>query len=146
MSERKAKLVELMFVDDSEADITLIRRQFERKRIRFTSTHCETGNEAQARLQDLSRSLPDIIFIDRRMKVGMQGDQLIEFIRGEANRAQFASCKVIVLSAMELTDVDIARYINLGVDVIFPKPLTAEHIQDMIEKSPDYYLAWMREV
>lgn len=135
----------LMFIDDNESDITLIQKSFDRERVRSESEYYSNGNEALARLEDTTKPLPDMIFIDRILNSPIEGDDLVEFLRGK-NKDRFSSCKIIVMSAVELTAADIKRFTELNVDVIFPKPLIVSNIIDMIRSSKDYSLQIMREL
>lgn len=130
--------VKILFVEDNEADMELVRRSLGRAHVSNKFEHVSTGDAAWERLQDKSKPLPDWIFIDRVLHGGnMTGDELVEKIHKEED---LRKCEVIVLSAASLREDEEERFLKLGVSVYFPKPLTIRNILDMIETSKNWWI------
>lgn len=130
--------VRILFVEDSDEDMELVQESLYAAHIFNRPAHAHTAERAWEILTESTSKLPDWIFIDRTLPGSMMtGDELIEKI---CKDERFLNCRVIVLSGGELTEHEKNRFTDLGVNVFFPKPLTARNILDMVGASANLWM------
>lgn len=121
--------IRILFVEDSDADMEVVKHSLEESRISNISTHVHNAEEALDYLAHTNR-MPDWIFVDRNLSGSiMSGDELIKTI---CLNPRYNECKVIVLSGQRMTVEEETLFAELDIDISFPKPLTARNILDMV--------------
>lgn len=128
--------IRILFVEDNDADMEVVVNSMQASRIANELRRARTAEEAWKFLETATR-LPHWIFIDRILDGSvMSGDELIEKI---CRHDRFKDCRVIVLSGGFLNEHDKNMFTEFGVNVFFPKPLTARNVKDMVETSSNLW-------
>lgn len=126
--------LKILFVEDSDADIEVVRHTLAIERISNKIEHAYNAQEAWHYLQEKKY---DWIFIDRNLdNAEMTGDQLIERV---CQDKRFNKSKLIIISGSSLSEKDKIKFTELGVNVSFSKPLTVGEIDDMIKASENLW-------
>lgn len=130
--------VRILFVEDSDADMEVVKNSLDESRISNTFDHVHTAEEALTYLQQYESKLPNWIFIDRNLGgIGMTGDELIKTI---CEDPKYNESKVIVLSGQKMTVEEETFFDDLDIDISFPKPLTSRNILDMIPRTKNVWI------
>lgn len=128
----------LLFVEDNDTDMFLVKEIFKAKHISNTIEHVKSAEKALERLEDKTQYLPDLIFIDLNLHgSNMSGDELVTAIR---RNNRYDDCTVAIITARDLTDLEKRNITDLRVDFVFPKPLLPINVLDMVEKSKDLWI------
>lgn len=128
--------VRILFVDDSDEDMEIVKHSLKESRISNRFDHVHTAEEALEYMK--TKKTPNWIFIDRNL-VGskMTGDELIKTI---CKDPQYNEAKVIVLSGQKMSAEDETFFADLDINISFPKPLTARNILDMVSGTENVWI------
>lgn len=128
-SHRKAHI---LFVEDDEGSILMAEDVF--NRVVKNDFNCvKTGEDALDYLGTHQANLPDLIFIDRRLKdCRIQGDELLSRIR--ANPA-YNNIEIAMMSALAPTQEEENEFANQRVKWVIDKPILVENIARIISSS-----------
>lgn len=125
----------VLFVDDSENDILLMRRAFKKGESRFLQQEVHNGEEAIAYLSgegvfaDRAKyPLPSLVLMDLNMP-RKGGFEVLEWVRTQPALKRVA---VIVLTA-SLRQEDVTRSFELGASSYLVKPSNLQALTDMVQ-------------
>jgi len=133
----------ILIADDSEDDITVIRKAFEKAHFPNPVYSVKSGQEAIAYLQGKGRyslrdeyPLPDILLLDLAMP-GTDGFEVLQWIREQPG---LRSLRVIVLTASDHIR-DINQAYQLGANSFMVKP---SDFENYVELGKTIELHWLR--
>jgi CheY-like chemotaxis protein len=134
----------ILLADDSEEDILLIRRAFQKANISNPLHVVENGEEAISYLSGERKysnraeyPLPDLLLLDLKMP-GTDGFQVLRWIRQHAG---LEALRIVVLTSSEhIRDVNQAY--RLGANSFMVKPMD---FQDFVELSRVLHDYWLRK-
>ena len=116
-----AQPVRVLIVDDSEDQLMLLRRYFER-----AGCSVDIAATALDGLRSFDASAPDLTVIDLVLP-GMDGWELAAQLR-----ADNPDCAIAITSVLD--EVDFPEY-----DAVLPKPVTGEHVRQVLR---DHVAHW----
>ena len=131
----------LLFVEDDEDDIFIIRNTLEREGIRENTHFVHNGKMAVEYLESLnleipaSTALPQLIFLDLNMPL-MNG---LEFLRWRQQQPALQSVPVLVLTSSD-NHRDIADAYRLGANAYLVKPMSVAEMASMIKSVHEFWL------
>lgn len=122
--------VNIMVVDDSFVDLTLIRRAFETVTPRTPVTYCEDGQDALKAIFSPAKSdtRPTICLLDIKMPL-ISGLDVLKKIKADETTRDIA---VYMLSSSD-SPADIRKSYNFGCNGYFQKPRRRQDLELMIE-------------
>ena len=135
----------ILLVDDSEDDITLIRRAFEKAGVANPLHVVRNGDEAVQYLSGTGQyadraeyPLPDLILLDLKMP-GMSGFEVLAWIRQQPG---IRALSVVVLTSSDRIK-DVNQAYTLGANSFLIKPLDFQNYTELSKAVNDY---WIRHV
>lgn len=115
-----------LLVDPDEDHPVLLKRGFQNLGFPFPLPSLRTGEEAVDFLNAARRDLPSLIILEHRLPRMSS----LDFLRWIRSRRDFERMPVFVLSSSWSSE-DFDRYLALGADRYFVKPLTLEGLEDL---------------
>lgn len=134
--------IEVLLVDDDQADVLLTTRMLKRGQIVLDVTVAHDGEQALSLLKERSTSqqkLPDIILLDINMP-RMNGFEVLQAIRAEPD---LHLVPVVMLTTSDAHD-DIRRVYELKANCYVTKPVTFEQFQHAIKTLSDFWFTIVR--
>lgn len=132
----------VLFVDDSENDIFLMRRAFEKGELMVSEQEVHNGEDAIAYLAGegvfedrLKYGLPSLVLLDLNMP-RKSGFDVLEWVR---TQPLLRSVTIMVLAA-SLRQDDVDRAFNLGASAYIVKPFNLMALTEMVQS----LIAWTR--
>ncbi len=123
----------ILLVEDTQDDVLLIRREFQRARLTDPLRVVASGPQAIAYLTGSGTycdrtqyPLPSLVLLDINMP-GSDGFAVLKWIRRQSVFAQL--CVVILSSSDEMRDVNLAHH--LGADSFLVKPLECTSLSEL---------------
>lgn len=124
----------VLFVDDSENDILLLRRAFKKGEFPFAQREVHNGEEAIAYLSgngvysDRDKyPPPSLVLLDLNMPM-KNGFDVLEWVRAQPGLRKVA---IMILTA-SLRQEDVARSFELGASAYLVKPSNLQALTDMV--------------
>lgn len=135
---RSYLLARILLIEDSLADIELVKYVFEDVRLCNNLQIISNGSEAFDFLSQPATSgsdvLPDIIFLDLNLP-GLQGREILERLSPEQRRDMV----VIVLTGCE-AERELVIEQGINADYFLVKPLDIAKVVAVVKKLKDHYL------
>ena len=136
----------ILLVDDSDDDILLVRRAFEKAGLTNPIHTVRGGEEAVAYLSGVGRysnrsenPLPDLVLLDLKMPK-IDGFEVLMWIRSQAG---IRGLPVVVLtSSDEMSDVNKAY--ELGANSFLVKPFEFENYTTLARVIREYWVKWVK--
>ena len=134
--------VSILLVDDSDDDVLLVQRAFQKAQFLTSLFVVKSGHEALLYLRGehpysdrTLYPLPELILLDLKMP-GMDGFEVLSWIRGEPG---LKHSRVLVLtSSNELRDVNLAY--KLGANSFLVKPTDFEQYKGLVESIHEHWM------
>lgn len=124
----------VLFVDDSENDMILMRRAFKKGEFRFSQQEVHNGEQAIAYLSgegvysDRSKyPLPSLVLMDLNMPM-KSGFDVLQWIRTQPHLKRVS---VMILTASQREE-DVMRSFELGAASFLVKPSNLQALTDMV--------------
>ncbi len=139
---RHQQMIEILLVDDDEADVWLTLESFKASKIANRITVCSHGQEALELLEARSandESLPDLILLDINMPV-MDGFGFLKEIKA---RSGMRSLPVVVLTTSS-DDEEILRSYDLQASSFISKPVDVACFFEIVKAIDDYWFSIVR--
>ncbi len=135
----KAKLAEILLVEDNEGDIELTKEAFEDAKFRNNLHVAEDGDEALdflfKRNGQEKAATPDIILLDLNLP-GTDGREVLEIIKGDEILKRIP---VIVLTSSK-ADKDIIESYDLHANCYIVKPVNATKFMDVVQHVENFWV------
>lgn len=135
----------LLFIEDDEDDIYIIRNTLEREGISANTHFVQNGKMAVEYLEILtndtssSRSLPMLIFLDLNMPL-MNG---MEFLQWRRQQPALQTIPVLVLTSSN-SPKDISDAYSLGANAYLVKPMSVAELSSLLKSVQDFWLTHNR--
>ncbi len=130
---------EILLVDDSDVDVKLTRKAFEREKLVVNLHRVENGEECLAFLRKQSKyssvPTPDLILLDINMPV-MDGHELLAKLLKDD---ELRHLPVVVLTSSE-DERDVLKMYKLRCNAYLVKPVDANKFQEMIKLINAFWL------
>ena len=131
--------INILIVDDSEADVFLIREAFGQGKLVNTIENCKNGELALEYLNKYKSSLPDLILLDINMPK-MNG---FEFLKQVKSKYQFKHIPIIMLTSSD-SDRDIYEAYKNQVSSYIRKPIELENLFEAIRQIENYWISLVK--
>jgi CheY-like chemotaxis protein len=137
------KPIEVLLVEDSEADAVLMMKTLEKQKLAVTLHWVQDGDEAiqflekQPPFQD--RATPDMVFLDLNLP-RVTGDEVLRFIRAHPT---LSTLPVVVLSASN-AEYDIVRTYNLHANAYVTKPVDFAEFRRAVQSLSEFWFTVVR--
>lgn len=135
----KARLAEILLVEDNEGDIELTREAFEEAKFRNNLHVAEDGDEALDFLFKRNgyedALTPDIILLDLNLP-STDGREVLEIIKAEPSLKRIP---VIVLTSSQ-ADKDVIESYDLHANCYIVKPVNAIKFMDVVRKVENFWV------
>ncbi len=118
--------IEILLVEDNEGDVFLVKKVFEKAKIKNIIHVAMDGEAALRYLQDPAKSNPDIILLDINLPK-IDGKQVLENIK---NDKALRSIPVVMLTSSK-AETDILQSYNLHANSYIVKPVTLEKFSEV---------------
>ena len=130
---------EILLVEDSEADATLLKKVLKEAKVTNPLHHLSNGAEAMTRLQETERKVaakngngvPSILLLDLKLPA-VSGFEILSFLRG---RPAFVELLKIVVSDLEDLE-SIRKAYSLGAHSFLTKPVHRSDLKELIRVYP----------
>lgn len=130
----------VLFVDDSENDILLMRRAFKKGESSFSQREVHNGEEAIAYLSGegvysdrVQYPLPALVLMDLNMP-RKSGFDVLEWAR---TRPELKGVTIMILTASSRPE-DVSRSFELGASSYLVKPSSLQALTDMVRSLNDW--------
>jgi chemotaxis family two-component system response regulator Rcp1 len=137
MSPKAADHIEILLVDDDEADVLLTTQMLKRGKLLLEVKVANDGEEALELLKGLverDESLPDIILLDINMP-RLNGFETLKRLRAQET---LKSVPVVMLTTSDAPQ-DVKRVYELGANCYISKPVTFEQFQKVITLLKEFW-------
>jgi CheY-like chemotaxis protein len=128
----------VLLVEDSEGDVILTQKSFERAKPAVDVAHVENGEECMKYLRQQGKYAgappPDLILLDINMPL-MNGREVLVEMHNDAKLRQIA---VVVLTTSS-ADRDVAEMYQLGCNSYIIKPVDYAQFQTIIQTLTTYW-------
>jgi len=135
----KARLAEILLVEDNEGDIELTREAFEEAKFRNNLHVAEDGDEALDFLFKRNgyedALTPDIILLDLNLP-STDGREVLEIIKAEPSLKRIP---VIVLTSSQ-ADKDVIESYDLHANCYIVKPVNSIKFMDVVRKVENFWV------
>lgn len=137
MTAPKAKLVEIMLIEDNPGDVTLTRNSLRSARVLNNLTVASDGEKAMDLLRGRAGQAlrPDLILLDISLP-RMNGHEVLHELKTDP---ALASIPVIILTSSQ-AEQDIARSYALHANSYVTKPVLWTDFQKVIAAVEDFWL------
>ncbi len=127
----------IFLIEDNYADALFAKRILQKMEPALTLEHHSNGDDAWARLQDVSEEdqYPDLILLDLNLP-GLSGHELLERIRSEESTRNLP---VLVLSSSSYSP-DVERAYSLGANAYLTKASRLNDARAMFESIVKFWL------
>lgn len=136
---KKAKLAEILLVEDNEGDIELTKEAFEEAKFRNNLHVTEDGDEALDYLFKRNGCenaiTPDVILLDLNLP-GTDGREILEIIKADE---VLRRVPVIVLTSSN-ADKDIIESYNLHANCYIVKPVNAHKFMEVVQHVENFWV------
>ncbi len=132
-----AKPVEIMLVDDDEADVLLTTQMLKRGKLLLNVTVAHDGDEALEMLEAKVSSgdpLPDLMLLDINMP-RLDGFETLQQMR---KHEVLKGVPVVMLTTSDAPQ-DVKRVYDLGANCYITKPVTFEQFQKVISLLKEFW-------
>ena len=135
----------LLFIEDNEDDVYIIRNTLEREGIRENTHFVGNGKLAVEYLESLARNtsqpepLPALIFLDLNMPL-MNG---LEFLQWRREQPDLQTVPVLVLTSSD-SQRDIADAYKLGANAYLVKPMSVAEFSALLKSVHQFWLTYNR--
>ena len=133
-------MINILLVDDSDADVMLTQLAFEEARVANAMHVARDGVEAleflhkQGSYQDAPT--PDVILLDLNMP-RMNGLEVLQELKADE---QLRNIPVVVLTTSQ-AEADVWRSYNLYANAYIPKPVSLPDFLDVVRSFENFWLA-----
>ena len=138
---KNAKPVNILLVEDNEADVKITLRAFAKSKIKNNMYVVNDGQEALDFLHNDNEykdknkyPRPDLILLDIKMP-RMDGFQFLEIVKGDL---ELSSIPVVMLTSSK-TEEDIAKSFKYGAASFIQKPVSFDEFVKVVEKFNYYW-------
>ncbi len=131
----KIEVVKIMLVEDSEADVDLLKFCLKKNKIKVELSIFDNGKDALSDINSASTSLPDLILLDINLP-GMNGIEILENLK---NNPVTKIIPVIMLTSSDRDEDIIQSYSNYA-NCFLKKPLNLESFQRIVDVFEDFWL------
>lgn len=133
-----SRLMEILLVEDNEADVVLTREGFRRSRLSVNLHHVENGRECMSFLRKEGAysdvPVPDMVLLDLNMPVMDGREVLAEIVKDKV------LCKLpVVILTTSAAEADLLKMYKLRCSSYITKPLTFTQFQRVIKQLGDYW-------
>jgi chemotaxis family two-component system response regulator Rcp1 len=139
MNDAKGKLIEILMVDDSLADVDLTREALETAKVRNHMAVARDGEEAIAMLRGeglhTQAPRPDLILLDLNMP-RMNGFEALEVIKADDD---LKSIPVVILTSSQ-AEKDIVQGYKLHANAYVVKPVDLERFIEVVRSIEGFWL------
>jgi len=129
----------MLVADDSQEDVFLLRRAFDKAGINAQMEFFENGNEVldyfRGKKASTSSAIPHLVFLDIKMP-GLSGFEVLEWIR---QQQEFGMVPVVMFSSSELP-ADVDRAHELGANGYLAKPYGMEGYRAVVAAVDQFWL------
>ncbi len=129
-------MIDILLVDDSEADVMLTQLAFEEAAVKGRIHVARDGVEAMEFLQREDAPTPDVILLDLNMP-RMNG---LDVLRELKAHDTLRNIPVVVLTT-SLADTDVWRSYNLHANAYVPKPVSLPEFLDVVRSFERFWLS-----
>jgi len=140
MIPNSAKPIEILLVEDDEADVLLTRKSLEKNKIAVNLNVVGDGEEALNYLKHNGKfedkKTPDLIILDLNLP-GMHGREVLTELKKDD---QLKSIPVVVLST-STAEEEILKTYNLGVNCYISKPINLEQFQNVVTSITHFWFS-----
>ncbi|MCB9091986.1 MAG: response regulator [Halobacteriovoraceae bacterium] len=133
-SQKNYKNIEILLVEDEEADVSIIKRTFRKSQIVNDLHVAKSVNEAREFLSNRNHDHPDLILLDINMP-GEKGTALLKEIKTDS---ELKNIPVIMLSSSELSEDLRTSYLN-GANCYVKKPVNLEDLVNAIKQIETFW-------
>lgn len=137
MSPKAADPIEVLLVDDDEADVLLTTQMLKRGKLLLEVKVANDGEEALELLKELierGESLPDLILLDINMP-RLNGFDTLKRLRQEE---ALKGIPVVMLTTSDAPQ-DVKRVYELGANCYISKPVTFDQFQKVITLLKEFW-------
>jgi CheY-like chemotaxis protein len=135
--------VEVLHVEDSSSDATLIKLAFQRGIVDKTIHHVTSGEQALAFLrkeipfQNVPR--PDVILLDINL-TGKSGHEVLQEVRADERLRQIP---VVVLSS-SVAEIDVRQAYESQVNAYLKKPMDQDELTATLQAFDNFFLSFVQ--
>jgi CheY-like chemotaxis protein len=138
--EPRPQPIDILLVEDNEADIRLTQEVFNDSKVRNKLLVANNGEEALACLRQQGKyrgsARPDLILLDLNLPI-MDGRELLALIKADPN---LKSIPVVILTTSKAEE-DILKTYNLHANCYITKPVDLEQFVTVVNYIEDFWLA-----
>jgi two-component system, chemotaxis family, response regulator Rcp1 len=134
-------MIEILLVEDSEADVRLTIEALKEGKIRNTVHVAHDGESAMAFLRDPMRRRPDLILLDLNLP-GMDGREVLAEVKADP---ELAVIPVVVLTTSRAQE-DILRTYQLHANCFITKPVDLDQFMRVVQSIEEFWFTVVRLV
>lgn len=134
ISQTSMRPFEILLIEDSEADVDLVREALENLNVSSRLSNVSDGDEAMRYLKRLDVSRPDLILLDLNLP-RKDGRECLKEIR---NDPELKMIPVVILTTSG-QEQDVIRSYQLSANSYVVKPRELSHFFDVIRRIGDFW-------
>ena len=134
-------MIEILLVEDSEADVRLTIEALKEGKIRNTVHVAHDGEAAMAFLRDPTRPRPDLILLDLNLP-GMDGREVLAEVKADP---ELAVIPIVVLTTSRAQE-DILRTYQLHANCFITKPVDLNQFMHVVQSIEEFWFTVVRLV
>jgi CheY-like chemotaxis protein len=132
-------MIEILLVEDSEADVRLTMEALKEGKLRNTVYVAHDGEAAMAFLRDPARRRPDLILLDLNLP-GMDGREVLAEVKADP---ELAVIPVVVLTTSQAEE-DILRTYQLHANCFITKPVDLNQFMRVVQSIEEFWFTVVR--
>jgi len=132
-------MIEILLVDDSEADVRLTLEALKEAKVRNTIQVVYDGESALEYLRDPNERRPDLILLDLNLPA-MDGREVLAAIKADP---ELSVIPVVVLTTSR-SDADVLKMYQLHANCYITKPVDLDQFVRVVQSIEDFWFSIVR--
>jgi len=132
-------MIEILLVDDSEADVRLTLEALKEAKVRNTIQVAYDGESALEHLRDPNKRRPDLILLDLNLPA-MDGREVLAAIKADP---KLSVIPVVVLTTSR-SETDVLKMYQLHANCYITKPVDLDQFVRVVQSIEDFWFTIVR--
>lgn len=132
-------MIEILLVDDSEADVRLTIEALKEARVRNTIHVAYDGESALAHLRDPQKKRPDLVLLDLNLPA-MDGREVLAELKSDP---ELAVIPVVILTTSQ-SEEDVLKTYRLHANCYITKPVDLNQFVRVVQSIEDFWFSIVR--